>query len=203
MKMNNLHLCILICLALAGCSSVTEPPIKYYILNPVEQQPLVSVESSTPMNVRVIDLRIPQYLEHFQIAKRSGQQQLTFSDDHQWGENLRKNLIRTLARNLGRQLDSPTVFTPLVRSSSKPDYAVTISIDQFEQDSEGRIQLSARYQISNPGEKRILTTRVFEQSLNNDRKNSYANMVATMQTLYNDLCVDISTALVAIRGSQE
>ncbi len=190
----------LIYLLLSGCSSVSEQSVKYYIINPVEQQPLISADDSLPLNVRVLDLRIPQYLEHFQIARRTGQQQIAFSDNHQWGENLSKNLVRTLARNLSRQLDSPSVFTPSIRSSSKPDFTITVFIDQFEQDSEGNVQLAARYQISSLEEKSTLSMRVFEQSLSNDQQRSYASMVATMEALFNNLCMEISDSLITIRS---
>lgn len=189
---------MLIGLIATGCSSVIDQPIRYYVINPVEQQAIAAETPTSSLDIRLLDLRIPQYLEHFQIAKRSGEQELTFSDDHQWGENLRENLIRTLARNLSRQLDSPNVFTPLVRSTSKPDYAITISIDQFEQASDGKVQLSVRYQISDPIQKNILTTRVFERSIENARRNNFPAMVSTMQTLYNNLCVDISKTLISI-----
>lgn len=199
--MNNFLTLILIGLIATGCSSVIEQPIRYYVINPVEQQVIAAETPTSSLNIRVLDLSIPQYLEHFQIAKRSGEQELTFSDDHQWGENLRKNLIRTLARNLSRQLGSPNVFTPLVRSSSKPDYAITISIDQFEQASDGSVQLSVRYQISDPIQKNILTTKVFERSIDNPRRNNFPAMVSTMQTLYNNLCVDISKTLISIEAN--
>ncbi|MFT4711555.1 MAG: putative lipoprotein YmbA [Candidatus Azotimanducaceae bacterium] len=200
--MNNLLTSILIVMTLTGCSSVIEQPIRYYVINPVEQQAVELNNPASSFNIRVLDLSIPQYLEHFQIAKRSGEQELTFSDDHQWGENLRKNLIRTLARNLSRQLGSPNVFTPLVRSSSKPDYAITISIDQFEQVSDGEVKLSVRYQIFDPSEKDILITKVFERGIVNTRNKSFPAMVSTMQTLYNGLCLDISKTLISIEGTK-
>lgn len=181
---------------------MVEQPIRYYVINPVEQQAIESDTPTSSLNIRVLDLSIPQYLEHFQIAQRSGEQELTFSDDHQWGENLRKNLIRTLARNLSRQLSSPNVFTPLVRSSSKPDYAITISIDQFEQTSDGEVKLSVRYQIFDPSEKKILVTKVFEQGIENTRPKSFAAMVSTMQTLYNNLCLEISKTLISTQGNK-
>jgi len=198
--MNRFLTIILLLFLLVSCSSVGTPPIRYYVINPVEQQPLAPDMATSSLNIRIVDVSIPQYLEHFQIARRSGEQELTFSDDHQWGENLRKNLIRTMARNLSRQLDSPTVFTPLVRSSSKPKYTINISIDQFEQDSQGVIQLSARYQISEARDKGVLTTRVFEQRMTSDHRTGFPQMVSTMQSLYNLLCLDISKTLIGLEG---
>ena len=196
--MNNRLTMLVVALMLSACSSVGQPPIRYYVINPVTQQPLTTSTAESTLNIRVLDLRIPQYLEHFQIAKRTGEQELTFSDDHQWGENLRKNLIRTLARNLSRQLNSPTVFTPLIRSSAKPDYSVTVYIDQFEQADDGRVQLSARYQIINSSKKDSLLTRVFEKHYTNTSATSYPSMVSTMQTLYNELSLDISKTLIMV-----
>ena len=73
------------CLAmLAGCTS-GGTAIQYYLIDPVDQ-PALQLESG--LRIQITDLHIPQYLQRFQIARRSGDNQLTFSDSHQWGEKV-------------------------------------------------------------------------------------------------------------------
>ena len=134
--MNNRRLAIVIglLLGLTACGSGGGSPIRYYLIDPVEQD---SVVDKAGMQIQILDLHIPQYLERFQLAARSGRNQLTFSDNHQWGENLRKNLLRTTSRNLSRLLGTADVGTPISRSSTQPQFRVLISIEQFDQGSDG------------------------------------------------------------------
>ncbi len=118
-------------------------PTKYYLIDPVEYDALNS-RSDVRMSIEIVDVHIPQYLERFQIATRIGENRLMFSESNQWGENLRKNLMRTLSRNLSRLLATQDIGTPITRSLSSPDYRVQIYIEQFEQDVDGKVKLSAR-----------------------------------------------------------
>jgi uncharacterized lipoprotein YmbA len=114
---------------LIGCSSSGKVPIRYYVIDPVIQDTLSSSEafsSEEKLSVHILDLHLPQYLERYQMALRSGENELTLSDSHQWGENLRKNLLRTLGSNLSSLLDTPEISTPIARSARKADENQTI-----------------------------------------------------------------------------
>jgi len=139
-------LIFLVCL-LNGCLGGSTIPIRYYLIEPVEY-PNTSLNVVRPLSIEIIDLHIPQYLERYHIAKRSSESQLEFSEYDQWGENLRKNLLRTMARNLSRLLSTIDIGTPLNRTSSLPDYRVQIHVEQFEQNVDDRIKLVARWQLS-------------------------------------------------------
>ncbi|MFT5426629.1 MAG: putative lipoprotein YmbA, partial [Gammaproteobacteria bacterium] len=128
----------------AGGKKVTT---KYYLIDPVESVAL-NLKSTRPLAIEIIDVHLPQYLERFHIATRIGENRLKFSESNQWGENLRKNLMRTMSRNLSRLLSTQDISTPLNRSSSLPDYRVQIYIEQFEEDIDHKVKLSARWQLS-------------------------------------------------------
>jgi len=192
--MNRISLAIVVCLlfGLGGCGSGGGSPIRYYLIDPVDQAPLVAKQG---MKIQVQDLHIPQYLERFQIATRTGTNQLVFSDSHQWGENLRKNLLRTTGRNLARLLGTADIGTPIGRSSAEPQFKVLIFIEQFDQGSDGHVVLAARYQISNAEGTRVLLTRSFDSVSSLNSKGRYATMVSEMQILLNELCIVIAQAL--------
>jgi uncharacterized lipoprotein YmbA len=131
---------------LSSCTGVgTTASTRYYLIDPIEYSNISAVR---PMSIEIINLQIPQYLERFHIATRSSESQLEFSEGHQWGENLRKNLLRTMARNLSALLSTMDIGTPLNRSASSPDYRVQIHIEQFEQESNNKVKLVARWQLS-------------------------------------------------------
>jgi uncharacterized lipoprotein YmbA len=170
---------------LSSCST-PQTLTSYYVIDPT---PMPAIADLGKKSVQIADLKLPQYLERFQIARREGTNRLTFSDEQQWGENLRKNLYRTMTRNLAVLLSTPDVGTAINRSFAKPDYVLRVSIEAFEQTADGKTQLSARYQIS-AGE--LLTTRQFASSVNRNSRDQYSDMVADLQALYAELCLDIA-----------
>ena len=104
---------------MTGClGSRSMAPIRYYLIDPIEYPKNLSLKKDTPLSIEIISLHIPQYLERFHIAKRVSKSRLDFSESHQWGENLRKNLLRTMSRNLSQLLSTLDIGTPLNRSAS-------------------------------------------------------------------------------------
>jgi uncharacterized lipoprotein YmbA len=189
--MNKRCLTILISIILLSSCSISQPMISYYVIDPI---PMPAIANLDKKSVQILDLKLPQYLERFQIARREGTNRLTFSGNQQWGENLRKNLYRTMTRNLAVLLGTPDVGTAINRSFAKPDYVLRVSIEAFEQTADGKTQLAARYQISD-GAGELLTTRQFTSSINQNSRDRYSDMVADLQTLYGELCLDIAINL--------
>ncbi len=172
-------------------------PTRYYLVDPVEYTG-DSIKAVRPLSIEIIDLHIPQYLERFQIASRSSESRLEFSDDNQWGENLRKNLLRSMARNLSRILSTDDVGTPLNRSSSLPDYRVQIHIEQFEQDVDNTVKLFARWQLSSATKPD--SGDVFSIGLQSQKKieeNNYDQMVSAMRQLFGNLSERIADSIMA------
>ena len=99
---------------LAGCIGGGGNRVRYYLVNPVDVLAM-ETETSRPLAIEVIDVHLPQYLERFQIVTRDGDNRLRMSDTNQWGENLRKNLMRTLMMNLSGMLSTIDIGTPLNR----------------------------------------------------------------------------------------
>jgi uncharacterized lipoprotein YmbA len=177
---------------LTGCGSSGESPTRYYLIEPVSG---VTADSSD-LAIEIADLDIPQYLERYQIASRRAGNQLVFATSHQWAENLRKNLMRTLARNLTSYLGSADIGTPANRSSSAPDFSVRIYIERFERDAEGYVQLTARWQLSKGDTRKTLITQSSQfTSANRIDARDYAGTVASMAALFADLSKTISTAI--------
>ena len=201
--MVNKCLGLVICclLVLTGCGSGGGSPIRYYLIDPVEQDSVGGISDAAGnrgMKIQILNLHIPQYLERFQLASRSGTNQLVFSDNHQWGENLRKNLLRTTSRNLSNLLSTADVGTPISRSSTKPQFRVMISIEQFDQGSDGKVVLSGRYQIAKGATNEVLITRSFNMISTKNSSGNYSKMVASMQTLLNEFCIDVAKTIVKL-----
>jgi uncharacterized lipoprotein YmbA len=194
-----LSVTLMLLAVLMSCSSGSTTDIRYYLIDPVDQLPLTGADN---ISVQILDLHIPQYLERYQIALRSGFNQLVFSDVNQWGESLQKNLLRTMTRNLSRLLDTADIATPIARSSTTARYLIQVYVEQFDQGSEGRVTLAARYQISSGSSHVVLATRSFEVS-GQKVSNSHSDMVASMQQLFNELCVDMAERIIVLDESRD
>ncbi|MBT4160661.1 MAG: membrane integrity-associated transporter subunit PqiC [Gammaproteobacteria bacterium] len=182
----------IICLTL-GCSSSGEDPTRYYVIEPVAES-----ESDTLVNeslsIAVVNLEIPQYLERFQIASRRSNNQLAFAKSHQWAENLRKNLSRTLARNLINILSTPDVSTPTNRSASVPDYWLTVFVERFERDADGYVRLVARWQLKDATQ--ITTRSSSYSSTTRVGTRAYDDTVDTLSRLFADLSDEIAQTIL-------
>ncbi len=181
---------LMLVVLLVGCSGAA-PATRYYVIDPVNADAIADMDGRS---VQILDLKLPQYLERFQIARRQSSNQLTFASHQQWSENLKKNLYRTMTRNLSDLLGTADVGSAISRSLSAPDYLIRVSIEAFEQGADGRVVIAARYQISNAAGE-VLTTERFDGSSSKDSGNDYAEMVAELQQLFGDLCRDIAGAI--------
>lgn len=182
---------------LTGCFGAGGKKVitKYYLIDPVELEALNFI-SDKPLAIEIIDVHIPQYLERFQIATRIGGNQLKFSESNQWGENLRKNLMRALSRNLSRLLSTQDIGTPQNRSSSSPDYRVQLYIEQFERDADHKVRLSARWQISGRESSEPLGVYSHEMVSPEIEDDDYDQMVTLMRQLYGELSSKIAESIV-------
>ncbi len=188
---------ILTCLMNGCLGARSTVPTHYYLIDPVDY-PSLSVKKDTPLSIEIISLHIPQYLERFHIAKRISKNQLEFSESHQWGENLRKNLLRTMSRNLSQLLATLDIGTPLNRSASLPDYRVQIHIEQFELESNDKVKLVARWQLSSSKSSKPLG--VFSAKLQGEKtikKGNYEQMISVMRKLYGNLCERIAKTILS------
>ena len=90
------------------------------------------------------------------------------------------------------------IGTPLNRSASLPDYRVQIHIEQFEQESNNRVKLVARWQFS--GGPQSGPSVVFSAELQNQetiKKKNYEQMVSVMRKLYGELSKRIAETIIA------
>ena len=186
---------MLLVLLLAGCAG-GGGELRYYLIDPVPLQELSGAEPG--LSVQIRDLDVPQYLERFQIATRGPGNRIGYALNHQWGEPLRKNLLRTLATHLGRSLGTVEVATPLSRLASPPDVRVRVHIERFERGPEGRVRLHARWQLVDGADGRVRHTDRVE--LASDRAVSSGDhpaLVAAMQAQFADLSERIAESILA------
>ncbi|MBU0972664.1 MAG: PqiC family protein [Proteobacteria bacterium] len=164
--LSGLHQGVLLLVAgwlLSGCLGVNPvTPTQFYVLNPMDHDPgfVEKTQASFPLSVEIASLHLPQYLEKPQIITRSHQNRLEIAEYHQWGGNLRKNMIRVLAQNMSQLLASPNISMAPFRPLPPPDFRINVEVMQFESDDRGRIHFSAQWRLSRGKDGKLLTTRM-------------------------------------------
>ena len=111
---------------------------------------------------------------------------------------MRKNLLRTMARNMSRLLSTIDIGKPINRSSSLPDYRVQIHIDQFEQGIDNKVKLVARWQLS--GGSKSESLGVFSAELKSQKtieEKNFDHMVSAMRQLYGELSERVAETIIA------
>ncbi len=195
----NACLCSIVALLLLSCSSGSVGPIHYYLIDPVKQPTLR--ENTNPLALEIMDLQIPQYLERFQIASRGEGNRLVFSDTYQWGENFRKNLTRTFARNISHLLGTIDIGTPDNRSSATPDFRIKVFIEAFERHDDGMVRLIARWQIVSGQGEHLFSQRANLSSSHPVTVGDYDGIVDIMQSLFGRLSQKVAESVVTLENN--
>jgi uncharacterized lipoprotein YmbA len=192
---------ILSMFVLTGCLGGSSPVVKYYVLNPLPDADMET--GSKPLSVEISTIHLPQYLDRPHLVTRSSNNRLKILQSHQWGGNLRKDMVRTLAVNLSQLLDTPNVTIAPHRSSSQGDYRVSIEILKFEKDTDGRVKLSAQWQITSGIERTLLTTQMTTLSSDHPAtEDNYEEVVAMMSNEYGELARVIASTIQQIDSNK-
>jgi len=195
-----INMFLVISTMLGGCLGSGGTATRYYIIDPVAGAGAQGSDGNA-FTVEIQDLDIPQYLERFHIATRTSGNGIHYSEFDQWGENLRKNLLRTLALNLARELGTDDVATPLNRSMSSPDIRVKVHVDRFERGADGVVRLDAHWQVSKVQSRNLSATQsvslVGETAV---ADGDYLATVAVMGELFGELSGRIAQSILAHHG---
>ena len=116
-------------LVLAGCA--TSPPARYYSLAPL-QPPAVKAVSVPTFTVAVGPVIIPDLLQRPQIATRTNDQQISFSDFHRWAGALADETKRVLVVNLNGLLAGMRAAVSTDDMAIDPDFRVVVNMNRFD-----------------------------------------------------------------------
>ncbi len=189
--MKRLSLLILTSILLTGCLSGS-PTQRYYLLNATEKDSLLSPEQ-TPPAIEIVAIHLPQYLDRPQIVSRTASSRLRLSESHQWGGNLRKNLIRSMMSNLSQLLNTAQIRSSARRNSNKPDFRLEVEIMEFEKAIDDKIHLTAKWQLREVATNKAINTEITRLISDNSlAKDDYDALVQAMSELYGDLSLRIA-----------
>jgi len=156
--------CVAALSLMPGCMSSKAPATRFYVLNPLEGDQALAGhgQGGRALSIEIGSLRLPQYLERPQLVTRGSENRLELAEFHQWGGNLRKNMVRVLARNLTLLLGTPLVALAPSRLDAPPDFRLEAEVMQFERVEGGRVRLLVQWSLSGGKDRKPMTTRITE-----------------------------------------
>lgn len=126
-------LALLLTAGLSACGSV--PPVKHVMLSPPQTQRL----AAQPSNWNVRRVKMPEYLDNYDIQLRTDDYVLTRMPDAKWAERLPVACTRLLQQ---------TIDEKLLHNRDK-HYRVEVDISTFEPQPSGHVVLSAQWKVVN------------------------------------------------------
>lgn len=116
---------------LAACSSA--PPLRHVMLSPPQTERL----PSHPSDWEVRRVKMPEYLDNYDVQLRTDDYVLTRLADAKWAERLPVATTRLLQQTIDEKL----------LHKRKLHYRVEVSIDTFEPQPSGQVILSASWKV--------------------------------------------------------
>ncbi len=199
MKNKLLFIFALAVVLLSGCLLMGTKETRFYVLNPIGAGTSLVTESEEKdrLAVEVASLRLPQYLERPQIVIRTSENRLRLNGFHQWGGNLRKNMMRVLAKNLSQLLDTPHIAIAPHRPPTPPDFRVEIEVMQYERGPDNKVHLSVQWRLSHGKDHETLKTQITDLSdPTAGIKPDFEQTVTAMSNLIGELSKIISEEII-------
>ncbi|HEX8964169.1 MAG TPA: PqiC family protein [Rhodocyclaceae bacterium] len=172
-------LCALLVAGLVGCSG--SAPIRYFSLEDGESPALGSADGP---RVAIVQVNLPELVDRDALVVRTSGHRLQISDQDRWGEPLRRQIPRLLARDLGVALNSGRVVTqPIDARNFDVDFKLTLDIQRLEVMLDRGVELDALWRVEQrDGQVFFGRTRVW-QSIGSSA-DSYAAAVASQRLAF-------------------
>lgn len=151
-------------LAVAGCAKPfggSDEPSRFYVLTPEPTQSSAAapaVAARGPI-VGVSRVALSDHLKREEIVTRSAGNQVVVADLDRWAAELESHITTVLAQNLSAMIPSDRVVALPSARGIPLDYRVQVNIANFEQGSDGAVELNASWQVFKGEEYQLLGIR--------------------------------------------
>lgn len=187
-----------ICLTtLCGCFAKSQPA-QYYTLNAL-QQPETRPDFTPRFTVSVGPVIIPDSLKRPQIAIRTDENQVDFSEFHKWAGPLKDDVKRILAENLGILLGGEGATVTTDELLIEPDYRVVVNINRFDGMPDKTVLLNAVWTLKDQKSQKIvaMTQSLFTEKVSGP---GYSEMVSAQSRTLAALSREIAREIKKLRN---
>jgi len=190
---------MVLCLtALFGCF-MKSPPAQYYTLNPMQR--LEARPDFKPrFTVSVGPVILPDSLKRPQIAIRTNDNQVDFSEFHKWAGPLKDDAKRILAENLGILLAEEGATVSTDELLIEPDYRVVVNINRFDGVPGETAWLNAVWTLKDQKSQKIVavTQSLFTEKVSGP---GYPGMVNAQSRTIAALSMEVAAEIKKLRHS--
>ena len=137
---------VLPALIAGGCLGGS-PTTQYFTLGAVDSADTPPVAMRPELGLAVGPIEFPRYLDRPEIVTRDGAHGLALSNANRWAGSLRTDVLRVVADDLGRLLDTPRVVVSPNEPTFRLDYRVLLDLREFEGTPGDSVVLRARWTI--------------------------------------------------------
>ena len=185
------------CLSIAAC---TKSPlqIEYHYLS-VETKPN-SLNTTAPLPLLIGPIQTGAFLNQGPIVKQYSSHSTDLLEQQQWAGNLDEMLSQVLIQNLINTLGSEEVY-PYPENSSNTGIRLSVNFFHFEENSDGKAYLEARWKIISNKNQTILHSSSSKQSRVLTGSDSDA-LAKSLSLCVADLSGEIAQAIKLIPSSQ-
>ena len=212
-------LLMFVLLGLSGCVNLkpVESTARFYVLGAREHTDLSTPAAATntadnKLSIGIRRIRLAAYLDTPYIVVRRGPNEVSFSENHRWGEDLQKAISRTIELHLGQHDATQRVDVAPWPINTRHDYLLQIHVLQFEgyidapvvdgeeflktiQGQEVRVHLVANWQIVDPGTNDVLHQDQTDVMLGGWDTNVYSNVVTGLDQTLEEMAERIAVVL--------
>ena len=180
--------------AIAGCLSPRKDDSKFYVLSPVGSDPAGSA-TSRPILLGLGPIKLPAYLDRQEVVTRVAPNRVELSSVDRWAEPLDSDFTRVLAQNLSADLGTQRItFYPWYNTTSV-DFQVKVDVYRFETSSDGKVDLTAHWQIiSGIGKLLVVRDSTFTET---SKPGDAGDAAAAMSRALGKLSQEIASAIAA------
>jgi len=189
---------VLFLAVLSGCF-IKSPPAQYYTLNPM-QRTETRTDFTPRFTVSVGPVIIPDSLKRPQIAIRTTENQVDFSEFHKWAGPLKDDAKRILAENLGILLTEEGATVSTDELLIDPDYRVVVNINRFDGMPGETARLNAVWTLKDQKTQTIIamTQSVFTEMVSGP---GYPDLVSAQSRTLAALSQEIAMEIKKLRKS--
>jgi uncharacterized lipoprotein YmbA len=140
-------------------------------------------------------IKMPAYLDRQEIVTRVAPNRLELSGQDRWAEPLDSDFTRVLAQNLASDLGTQRItFFPWYNTTIV-DYQVKVNVYRFESDKDGKVDLTAHWQVlSGTGKLLIVRDSTYTET---SKPGDTSDSAAAMSRALGRLSREIASAIEA------
>jgi uncharacterized lipoprotein YmbA len=181
---------------LSAC--ISTPPTRFYVLEPLSEQPLSSTTVEKKRQIGIGPVSIPTLLERKQIVTRLPDNSIKIAEFHQWASPLKDNVAQVLTHNLATLQADDLIRAYPWSAYGAVDYRIIIDIIRFDTRPEQSVNLEANWAIMNEKNHSLLSNgRTKIERLLDDP--SYPATVKALNKILGEFSQELSQALGKIK----